>query len=406
VTRVRGRLALVLLGVLAAAFLLRYLIWLRMSGPVTAVDSATYLMFARAIARGDFGEFARLPFYLLYPLTLAPMYALSLPEAAYIQWLHLLASTATVWCLYRIGARVVSEPAGLLVAAAAAVYPFFLFWLPYVLTETLFLLCLAAYVDVYLRFLDEPRATTGALYLFICAAFVLSRPSAVVCVAFSWIVLAAAIATRRWGATRGIASVAIVALLAVGAAAVAVAASPALRSRILSIPTIGQTLWASTKYSTGNLEELRRFEALDQEMHRRFVGPERERNEYAFKVREAAQFIVQHPSEYLRIVARKMIAYWFPWAFADTWSLSHRLLDAAVSIGLSIGVLLSLKWRAIAPWPLVALTMMAASFGLLSAFGQIDPDARYRLPAELIALILAVAGLAARSGHPITARSQ
>lgn len=404
--RVRGRFALVLHGVLPAAFLLRYLIWLRMSGPVTAVDSVTYLTFAQAIARGDFGEFARLPFYLLYPLTLAPMYALSLPEAAYIKWLHLIASTATVWFLYRIGARVLSDRAGLLVAAAAAVYPFFLFWLPYVLTETLFLLCLAAYVDVYLRFLDEPRPSTGAWYLFICSAFVLSRPSAVVCVVCSWLVLAAAIATRRWGAARGITSVAMAALLAVVAAATAVAASPALRSRILSMPTIGQTLWASTKYSTGNLEELRRFEALDQEMHRRFVGPEREKNEYAFKVREATQFIVEHPVDYLRIVSRKMVAYWFPWAFADTWSLSHRLLDAAVSISLSIGVLLALKWRAVAPWPLVALTIMAASFGLLSAFGQIDPDARYRLPAELIALVLTVAGLAGASGRRFAARSR
>lgn len=385
------------LGLAAAALFVRYVVWMRMHGPVTAVDSVTYLTFAQAIAHGDFSEFARLPFYLLYPLTLAPIYAFSLPDATYIKWLHLLASTATVLLLSRIGARLVSERVGLLVGVAAAVYPFFLFWLPYVLTETLFLLCLAAYVHSYLRCLDEPRLSTGALHLLVCSAFVVSRPSAVVCVICSWPVLAASLGTRRWGPRQSLTVVAGAALLLAAIAATGIASSPALRARMLSMPTIGQTLWASTKYSTGNLEQLRRFEALDQEMHRRFVGPDRERDEYAFKVREAGQFIAQHPFAYLSIVTRKMVAYWFPWAFADSWSASHRALDGVVSLGLSIGVLLAVKRRVIAPWPLAAMTIMALSFALLSAFGQVDPDARYRLPAELIALILAVAGIAAPS---------
>ena len=383
-------------GVVAVALAVRYGAWVRLGGPVTAVDSITYRTFAQAIARGDLSEFARLPFYFLYPLLLSPMYALSLPGATYIEWLHIIASTATVLVMARVSARLVSERAGLAVGAAAVVYPFFLFWLPYVLTETLFLLCLALYVDALLRLFDHPRSATVVWYLFVAAIFALSRPSAVVCLVFSWFVLAAWLAARRLGVAKGVMAVALAAAVVAGGAAMAVGSSAALRNRILAIPTIGETLWASTKYSTGTFDELRQFEALDQEMHTRFQGPTRERDEYAFKAREASTFITQHPAAYLGIVSRKMVAYWFPWVFAASWSSGHRLLDAGVSIALTIAVLISLKRRAMAPWPMTALAVMAASFALLSAFGQIDPDARYRLPAELLALILAAGAVDAR----------
>ena len=395
----RAAPALVLL--IAAACAVRYAAWLRLGGPITAVDSITYRTFAQAIAQGDLSEFGRLALYLLYPLTLAPLYVFSLPEAVYIQWLHVLASTATVWLMARTAARLISERAGILTGAAAAVYPFFLFWLPYVLTETLFLLCLAAYVHACLRLLDDPRPATAVPYALICVPFLFSRPSAIVCILFSWLVLGAATAARRWGVVKGAGLTAALALVAAAAAAGVVVSSAAVRDRILSMPTIGQTLWASTKYSTGNLEDLRRLEALDQEMHARFQGPDRERNEYAFKVREAAAFIAGHPVEYAGMVARRAVAYWFPWAFATSWSAAHRALDAAVSIGLAVGVLMALKRRALAPWPLAALGAMASAFALLSAFGQIDPDARYRLPVELLALILASGAFVGReAGRP------
>ena len=377
------------------AFAVRLVVWARASGPTSAVDSVTYFTFARAIAHGDFREFGRLPFYALYPLTLAPMYGLSLPEAVYIKWLHVVASTATVLLLFRIGEQVMSKRGAVLLGAAASIYPFFLFWLPYVLTETLFLLCLAAYALAYLRLVDAPRASTLIGYLIVCGLFLLSRPSAVVCVAASWLALGSFLAVSRWGAMKGMAVVATGAVLVVAAATFAITLSPALQSRLLSMPTIGQTLWASTRTSVGNFEELRRLEVLDQEMHRRFVGPDRERNEYAFKVREAAQFIVDHPVVYARMVVSKAIGYWFPWIFSTTWSAAHRVMDAIISIALAAGVILAARRRAMAPRPMVALAAMAGSFVLLSSFGQIDPDARYRLPAELLALILAVAGFTA-----------
>jgi hypothetical protein len=376
-------------GVVAVACAVRYVAWVKLGGPITAVDSITYRAFAQSIAHGDFSEIARLPFYLLYPLTLSPLYAFSLPEPIYIEWLHIAASTATVWLIARAAARLVSEKAGLLAGVVAVVYPSFLFWLPYVLTETLFLLCLAVFVHAALRLLERPGARTAGWYLLAALVFSLSRPSAVVCAAFASLALAAALASRRLGAARAIATVALVAALAGAAAAAAIAASPSARNRVLSMPFIGETLWASTRYSTGTIEELRAFEALDQQVHARFQGPTRERDEYAFKVRDAADFIEHHPVAYAGIASRKMVAYWFPWLFATSWSTSHRALDAVVSIGLTVAVFMSLKRRAMAPWPVAVLIAMAAAFILLSAFGQVDPDARYRLPAELLALILA-----------------
>lgn len=380
------------MAVVVAALLIRYAAWLRLGGPIHGEDSRTYLAFAAAIARGDFSDIARLPFYVLYPLALAPAYALSLPESTYILWLHLGASTLTVLLLYRTGTSLVSRPVGLLAAGAAAIYPPFLLWLPYILTETLFLLCLAAYAYAYLRVLDRPRPAIVACYVIACGLFIASRPSATPCVFFSWIVMAAYFATRRWGLARGVVTVGAVATVLVAAGVVVVGSSERVRGRLLSMPTIGQTLWASTQYSTGNLLELRRIEQLDQEIHTRFRGDDAERREYAYKVREARQFITSHPAQYLGIAARKLVAFWFPWAFADTWSPSHRAVDAAVSIVLAIGFLLSLTTRSVEGWRWAGLTAMAAAFALLSAFGQIDPDGRYRLPAELIVLVLASSG--------------
>jgi hypothetical protein len=381
-------------AVVLGAFLIRSGYWLRLDRPIHGADSETYLAFGRAIARGDFGELGRLPFYVLYPITLAPMYALSLPESHYIKWLHLCASTLTAFVLYRIGTLVVSRTFGLLAASVAAVYPFFLFWLPYILTETMFLLCLAVYTLTYLRVLDDQRRSTAAWYLLMCVVFAASRPSAVPCLVFSWLVLAAFFARRRWGGVKGLSVVAAAAAVLVAACAWAVASSETLRNRMLSMPTIGQTLWASTGYSTGNLSDLKRFEASDRAVHEMFRGrPERE--QYAYKVREASQFIANHPFAYVRIAWRKMIAYWFPWAFTDSWSPAHRAIDAAISIALSLGFLLCFGKQAIEVWPRTALTVMAGSFVLLSAFGQIDPDGRYRLPAELLVLILALSGYSA-----------
>ncbi|MCC7417726.1 MAG: hypothetical protein IT176_11340 [Acidobacteria bacterium] len=389
----RRTAAIASLALLAAAALaIRALAWHRLGGPIEAVDSGIYRAFAQAMARGDFSEVARLPFYALYPLTLAPMYAWRLPEPGYLAWLHVLASAGTVLVLWRIGTGLMGDRAGLLLGAAAAIYPFFLFWLPYVLTETLFLFCLALYVQAYLTALQSSRAGVWIWYWLAALAFAVSRPSAVVCLVFSWLVLGAARAARRWGTARGVVFALAAALVVATGATAVVAASPAARVRLLSIPTIGQTLWASTKYATGTIEELRELEALDQEMHRRFSGADRERREYAFKVQEAAGFISSHPLIYLGMAGRKMVAFWLPWAFAHSWSAAHRAIDALATIGLTLGALICLTRRPMAPWPLAALLAMIASFVLLSAFGQIDPDARYRLPAELLVLILAAGG--------------
>ena len=381
--------------VVLLAGLVRYAYWLRLDRPIHGVDSQIYLGMARDLAQGDFSELARLPLHLLYPLTLLPMYLWSLPESQYIQWLHIGLSTLTVFFLYRIGTALRSQNLGLFVGLAAAVYPSFLFWLPYILTEIVFLCCLAAYTCACLSFIARPRPMTAAWSAVACAPFLLSRPTAIPCAVCSWLILAACLASRRWGAVKGLALTTAVATAVVAIGVAAVASSKDVQVRLLSMPTLGQTLWASTKTSTGNLGDLQRLERLDQTLHDRFRGRP-EKDEYEFKVREATAFIADHPLEYLGMGARKLAAWWFPWLVTDTWSLFHRVVDAVVTIALSVGFFLSFRTGALPRWQAAALTGMALSFALLSAFGQIDPDARYRLPAELLVLVMAVAGFTAR----------
>src|SRR5207245_8471462 len=109
-----------------------------------------------------------------------------------------------------------------------------------------------------------------------------------------------------------------------------------------------------------------------------------------YKAREAGDFIRAHPGTYALLAARRFASYWLPAVFSDGWSVSHRLFDLLLSLGLFAGVALSLYGRRdVSRWTLFAA---ALGLGILTSFSQIDTDGRYRVPAELICLLLAMDG--------------
>lgn len=82
--------------VLGVAVVVRVGWWVWSDGPRYGGDSRQYLTWAAMLAGGDLSVARDWLFHLVYPLTLAPMYLLRLPEGPYVFALHMLASVGSV----------------------------------------------------------------------------------------------------------------------------------------------------------------------------------------------------------------------------------------------------------------------------------------------------------------------
>lgn len=378
-------------GVLGLALALRSWAWVRFHGPLTGGDSTRYLGLASAIARGDVHELSQWPLHALYAFALVPMYSAGLPEAGYILTLHLLLSILTVVFLMLAGRRLASPKHGLIVGLAAAVNPGFLLWLPYVLTETFFFCCLAIYAYVTILLLQRPSVLRAAAYAVTTVVLIFGRPVALPLVCpTTLIVLVAGLdgLTERHSRMR---RRLVAATAGAGALLVGLVVLVALGPRLLALPTVTQSFWASTELKVGNMDDARDIERRDIEIDRMFADrPVSEKNRY--KLDTAAKFVADHPWLYVGRAARKFVSFWYPWIFATTWSPQHRLLDAAISLALTLGAGFALRSRELNRVIVGTLLMMAVLLGVLSAFSHIDPDGRYRVPGEVLLLIVAPVG--------------
>jgi hypothetical protein len=391
-------------AVIAVALLVRGFAWRRLHGPIMAGDGSFYLQLGAEIGRGDMSGLAEWPFHALYAFTLAPAYVLALPVSTYIAVLHILLSTVTVLILMGTAAALSSSRYAILVGAAATVNPFFLQWLPYVLTETFFFCVFAGYAYAAVLLLKRPSWIRAWSYTAAAAAAVLSRPVAlpVAAVTTCIIILVAvdrAVPQRARNGRFAILIGVALALLIAGGGLFAAA-----RPRLMTLPTVVQGLWASTVLRVGNMDDVRAFGARDEQVDAMFAGRLGERDRY--KIAEALAYIRMNPGKYLMQAAVKVVSFFFPWIFAAAaWSPAHRAVDAVFSIFLVVGALLALGSDRIARLHTVTLLTMALTLALLSAFSLMDPDGRYRVPAEILLLPLAPAGwiraVAVGGGRPL-----
>jgi len=152
---------------------------------------------------------------------------------------------------------------------------------------------------------------------------------------------------------------------------------PQSRNDLLKLPTVAQTLWLSTKVRTGKISELEQAKILPESLR---VAPISE--QYDYKMRESLAFIHERPALYVSMGVQRFGNFWTPWRHLD-WSPRHRFIDAVVSVSLILGTIASLRFRPrMMPW--TTLIGCAIALTLESAFGQVDADARYRLPAEVL----------------------
>ncbi len=108
--------------------------------------------------------------------------------------------------------------------------------------------------------------------------------------------------------------------------------------------------------------------------------------------RYALTWIADHPAQFVGMVAKRMVAFWFPGVFQSGWSTSHKMIDLAIAIALLSGTILCVYFARSHRFEIFALILGAGSFSVLSALTHMDTDGRYRVPSELILLTLAVPG--------------
>lgn len=380
-------------AILALALLARIGVWLLLDGPVIRGDGPAYVEWARALADRNFSGFADYPLHQLYPMLIAPAFAAGIPLAPYLLALHFALSLATVLFLYAAVRQFAGELAAGLVGLIAAVYPALLLWFPYVLSETPFFFFVALYVWLLARILSSGSNRTPQSFLILGAAgtlMLLTRPVSLAILASSGLALALVLLTGSIGASRArlVTLVTVVALVST-ATAVLVISEP-LRGTLLRNPTVAQSLWLSTRYSSSSFRNWQPIAEQNRTLAERFAG--RPDDLWDYKVTEAMIFVRTEPAAYIGLAVQRFTSFWFPAIFADGWSRSHRAFDLLLSLALYAGVVVSLFGRA-GPvrWTLAS---MALALGLLSSLSQIDTDGRYRVPAEVILLPLVADGYA------------
>ena len=383
--------------VVAAAIRVAY--WLA-TPPVHASDSAGYLETARAVTSGHWGGLVRFPFHAAYALLLAPAFWHGEHVRVYVAVLHIVLSSASVVCLWAITRQLTADSlAPTLAAACGAVYPNLLFWMPYILTETAFVFVLLASVWTLLNFLADVSGRRAALVVLAGGCLFFLRPVAPLLVACGTVVIATSWA-RRFAplSARRVMMWTSVAVVAVGVLPWSI---PSSRAALVRIPTIAQTLWLSTLVVHGTQAEISRAATP--------VGvrewPDSE--QYAYKADAAGRFIREHPIQYLEMGVRRFVSFWTPWWYLD-WSTRHRAIDATLSLSLIVAACCAPLFGAKrSAW--AVLLGFALLLACESAFGQIDADGRYRLPAEVLLIAPAAATVAGllrslRRSNPSMAR--
>lgn len=370
--------------VLTLAAVVRLIYWRTVHGPLYGADSRQFIRWSSLLAQGDFREPMLYPLHQMYSLFLVPMHLFGTSVPVYVLGLHLILSLVTVWCVMLSARLLVSQTYAIVVGVLAGVNPDVVFWTPYILTETQFLCALAVFLWVFLLLLGQPTGGRLVAYASTAIFLLLSRPVAFPIVAISLAVVFYRIARPRAGGMEAVTVCTAAAVLAIGGMAVALAV-PSVRTAIFRNGTVVQSLWLSTRVSSNNIDEILTMQEAPP------IAGASDDDMWAFKLAYAKEFIADHPLLYLGMGVKRFFSFWFPWLFAR-WSLPHRILDAALSLGVTLGALFSCIPHIRNRPMFLTVAAFALSLGLLTAFSQIDSDGRYRLPAEFLLLTLAPAG--------------
>ncbi len=378
------------IGIAFLSFLVRWGYFSQVESPIMGGDSPRYLEAAESFAQGGVGGIAEHPLHQFYSLLLAPAYYWHIDVNFYITVFHILLSVGTVLLLYQIACELVDPMHAKWVGLAAAFYPSFLFWMRYVLTETLFLFVFCLFILCYLHFLIRTSMRNGFLLLGTSLMLFFSRPISVVILPSAATVLGGLAIQKRWGGNlrRIISGILFFEILALLFLCFQIASRPQLRQRVLSDETIFNFVNLAARLDSNNFEDYFRaisgrkkvMSALPQSM------TEVEKRELTSL--NALHHIFSQPGFYLKGCVKRFISFWLPGVYQGKWSSAHLILDSLFFILLmagSIGFLFSFPKARLEG---IALLCLVLPLALLAALTHMDTDGRCRVPAELVLLIL------------------
>lgn len=322
--RLRGWLPLGIILVVALVVRLAYVY--KMRGVPAYGDWSLYDQFARGLLAGRYPEELEHFWSMLppgYPLFLAGLYALfGISCFDIVRIAQALLSAGTVWVLFLLGRRLYDRRVGLLAAAVFALYPYAVFYPATIMSESLYLFLVALNLHALLWLRERPTQARAWATGLIAGAAVLTRPQHLLFVGLAalWLLV---YPRRAAQARRPLLAVGIF-LTGCGLAVLPwTARNVAHYGEFLLVSDNGpDVFWwgnnpiAARMYATRDVAE---FNRLNAEMW----GPEGERvlrrrgrtlaEKKADLFAEVKSYVRQHPGEWLRLEAHKLIVFWRPW---------------------------------------------------------------------------------------------
>ena len=383
---------LVILYLFLAALGVRVVFVATRSDELVFADSRDYDSIARNLLKGegfheDEGPRAARP--PVYPLVLAAFYAVGLDDPRAVYLLQALAGAATCVLVVLLGRRLFGERVGVVAGWIMVFYPFFIYFTGLLLTETLFILGLVAFVylvewcggaDGGARFNSFYLAAAAGV---LAGVVTLLRSSFLV---FPIFVLPFWLASARY---KGRAFAQWAAMLVFAALTLVpwVWRNHLLFDRF--IPTtlqVGESLYeANSPYADGGPAMERLTNLKD-----RFKGDEVETNRY-FRD-QAVRYILENPQRFLSLAAAKFRRFWSfvpnaPQYGGPLYAVGSLCTYVPVLIGAVFGIY---YWRRRKGTLFFLLSPVIYYTALHMVFvGSV----RYRVPVMPFVILLAAAGL-------------
>lgn len=351
-------------------------------------DDGIYLDMARSLlAHGPLAP-THPPGYALF---LAPFLSLGGSLGVSLaRWVQLGLSALTAVLGYRLAVQLrLSRAAALGAGAALALDPMLIYFSSRMMSETLFVVLVSAFLLVWINAWRSGRARDAALAGLLGGAATLTRG---VILPFGG-VLAMVALWRRREQPRWAALVAVCGLC--WAAALAPWTARNWREYGRFVPVSVQGGWNFYEGLTVDPAQVRhaRAEAMGEEAHR--LGFDDPFSSDAYFGAKARAWVRAHPGEFLRLCAIKAARFWRP-APEPPHGTAVRLAAGTFYLALFALALLGLRPALRAPGAWFLIAWIAHLNVLHAVFAS---DLRYRLPLAPALAVLAGAGLAALRGR-------
>ena len=356
-----------------------------------AADSQLYTDLTESLVRGQgFTVHGRPTAFVTpgYPLFLAALYSVNLTSPLSVGLVQSVLGGAMCVLLARIAGKVWGEGAALWAGLLGAVYPHFIFWTGYLLTETLFVFFVVASLLALVWLPVRPSVFRAAGCGLLLGLAALVRPVILGCALIVpfWLV---------WAVRTSLPRRLLLAAVAVCAVAIPLAPWAFRNAVVLAAPVFTSTESGGIFYqgnSPGATGGSRGYvDALD---YTPLAVPpglsEVEANRYHW--RRALEFLAGHPGAIPRLFVQKLVNMWRPTYTGASWRnvviLGGSYLFLMV-FGL-IGIVRGLRDRLRSPSIFVLLLFIVT---FVVQHGLVTGMIRFRLPVEAAIVVFAALGL-------------